>query len=169
MPGMAASGSRSRAMTWAALAQPRSARGFRLRYIRPVLTAALPLPAPIAEATLAVVEIRRSAAFGRLTGMAYAITNEDLRKRVTEVTAQSYAFGEQWIREVVREQDLPMTPGEFVRTIHALSEGLVFQRLQELDQFLVQAGGHDLVQGLEEGDELPDHVLEVVLGEFRHS
>jgi AcrR family transcriptional regulator len=83
----------------------------------------------LADATLAAIPDRSAAAVGRLTGMAYALTHEELRIKVTEFTAQSYAFGEEWLRSVTKEEDLPMPASQLVRVIHALSEGLVFQRL----------------------------------------
>jgi len=83
----------------------------------------------LADATLAVIQDRSTTAVGRLTGLAYTLTHEELRAKVTEFTAQSYAFGEQWLRSVTKEEDLPMPAGQLVRVIHALSEGLVFQRL----------------------------------------
>ena len=49
--------------------------------------------------------------------------------RVAEVTAQSYSLGEQWLRSVTNENDLPMPAGQLVRVIHALTEGLVLFRL----------------------------------------
>ena len=83
----------------------------------------------LADATLAVIPDRSAAAVGRLTGMAYTLTHEELRAKVAEVTARSYAFGEQWLRSVTKEEDLPMPADQLVRVIHALTEGLVFQRL----------------------------------------
>jgi AcrR family transcriptional regulator len=83
----------------------------------------------MAEATIAAIPDRASAAVGRLTGLAYTLTHEDMRARVASVTAESYAIGELWLREVVKKEDLPMPAGQLVRVIHALSEGLVFQRL----------------------------------------
>ncbi len=83
----------------------------------------------LADATLAAIPDRSAAAVGRLTGLAYTLTHEEFRAKVTEFTAQSYAFGEQWLRSVTREEDLPMPAGQLVRVIHALTEGLVFQRL----------------------------------------
>ena len=83
----------------------------------------------LAKATLAVMPERRGAAVGRFTGLAYALTHEELRGRVVEFTRESYAFGAEWLRSVVREEDLPMTADQFVRVVHALSEGLVFARL----------------------------------------
>jgi AcrR family transcriptional regulator len=83
----------------------------------------------MADATLAALPDRRSAAVGRLTGLAYTLTHEELREKVVELTAQSYALGEQWLRSVTNEEDLPMPAGQLVRVIHALTEGLVFLRL----------------------------------------
>jgi len=83
----------------------------------------------LADATIAAIPDRSAAAAGRLTGMAYALTHEELRAKVTEFTAQSYEFGEQWLRSVTKEEDLPMPAGQLVRVIHVLTEGLVFQRL----------------------------------------
>jgi hypothetical protein len=61
--------------------------------------------------------------------LAYTLTHEEFRAKVTDFTAQSYAFGEQWLRSVTKEEDLPMPADQLVRVMHALSEGLVFQRL----------------------------------------
>src|SRR5262249_1651702 len=83
----------------------------------------------MAEATIAAIPDRAAAAVGRLTGLAYALTHEDMRARVESVTAESYEFGEQWLREMVKKEDLPMPAGQLVRVLHALSEGLAFQRL----------------------------------------
>ena len=83
----------------------------------------------MAEATIAAIPDRAAAAVGRLTALAYTLTHEELRARVASVTAESYAFGEQWLREMVKKEDLPMPAGHLVRVIHALTEGLVFQRL----------------------------------------
>jgi AcrR family transcriptional regulator len=83
----------------------------------------------LADATLAAIPDRSAAAVGRLTGLAYTLTHEALRAKVADFTAQSYEFGEQWLRSVTKEEDLPMPADQLVRVIHALSEGLVFQRL----------------------------------------
>jgi AcrR family transcriptional regulator len=83
----------------------------------------------LADATLAAIPDRSAAAVGRLTGLAYTLTHQELRAKVAEFTAQSYALGEQWLRAVTKEEDLPMPADQLVRVIHALTEGLVFQRL----------------------------------------
>ena len=43
----------------------------------------------IAKATLKAVDERRPAAIGRLTGLAYALKNPDLRSRVHDITKRS--------------------------------------------------------------------------------
>jgi AcrR family transcriptional regulator len=83
----------------------------------------------LADATIAAIPGRSAAAVGRLTGLAYTLTHEELRTKVAEFTSQSYALGEQWLRSVTKEEDLPMPANQLVRVIHALIEGLVFQRL----------------------------------------
>lgn len=83
----------------------------------------------MADATIAAIPERATVAVGRLTGLAYTLAHEDMRARVASFTAESYAFGEAWLREVVKKEELPMPAGELVRVIHALTEGLVFQRL----------------------------------------
>jgi len=83
----------------------------------------------LAAATIAVIPERRSAAAGRLTGMAYAVNNEELRAQVREVTARSYEWGAAWLASERRGGELPMPPDLLVRVIHALTEGLVLQRL----------------------------------------
>src|SRR3954467_10573112 len=47
----------------------------------------------LADATLAAVPERSAVVVGRLTGLAYTLTHEELRAKVTDFTAQSYAFG----------------------------------------------------------------------------
>ena len=83
----------------------------------------------MADATIAAIPDRSAAAVGRLTGLAYTLAHEDMRAQVREVTAQSYAFGEQWLRAVTKEEDLPIPADQLVRVLHAMTEGLVFQRL----------------------------------------
>lgn len=83
----------------------------------------------MAEATIAAIPDRSLAAVGRLSGLAYTLAHKELREQVREITAQSYAVGEQWLRSMTRNEDLPMPADQLVRVLHALTEGLVFQRL----------------------------------------
>jgi AcrR family transcriptional regulator len=100
--------------------------------IKPQVKAGASFPAimrAMAEATIAAIPDRSTAAVGRLTGLAYTLTHEEMRAQVREITAQSYAFGEQWLRAVTKEEDLPIPAHQLVRVLHAMTEGLVFQRL----------------------------------------
>ncbi|WP_109488037.1 TetR/AcrR family transcriptional regulator [Occallatibacter savannae] len=83
----------------------------------------------VADATIAAISERESVVVGRLTGMAYAISNEEMRQRVLAVTRESYAFGEEWISSVLAPDQLPMSAGQFVRVLHVMIEGFTFQRL----------------------------------------
>jgi AcrR family transcriptional regulator len=82
----------------------------------------------LATATIAAVHDRTPVAVGRLTGLAYTLTNSELRARVHEVTKSSYEFGAEWLR-TFDERELPMPADVLVRVIHALIEGLVLQRI----------------------------------------
>lgn len=89
----------------------------------------------LAKATIAVMPDRKAAAVGRLTGIAYTLRHEDLLAQVHAVTAQSYSLGAEWLRTVVKEDELPMPAEQMVRLIHALSEGLILQTLLTPDLF----------------------------------
>jgi AcrR family transcriptional regulator len=82
----------------------------------------------LAQATLDAIPERTPVAVGRLTGMAYALTSDQLRTRVQEITAASYVVGAQWLR-TFDARELPMAPEHLVCVIHALIEGLVLQRI----------------------------------------
>ena len=83
----------------------------------------------LAEATIAAIPERRTAVVGRLTGMAHTLAHEELRAEVLRVTTASYAAGAAWLRTLAADAALPMPPDALVVVIHALTEGLVFQRL----------------------------------------
>ncbi len=83
----------------------------------------------LADATLAAVPERTAAAVGMLSGRAYALTHEDVRKRAVAVTAASYEIGAQWVRSVATREELALPPDILVRVVHALTEGLLLQRI----------------------------------------
>jgi len=62
------------------------------------------------------------------TGLAYTLTNPELRARVRDVTKESYEFGAEWLR-TFDARELPMPAEQLVCVIHALIEGLVLQRI----------------------------------------
>jgi len=83
----------------------------------------------MAAATIAALPDRSVVAVGRLTGLAYALEHPELRRRVHEVTAASYAAGAAWLETLADSDALPIPKAHLVRVIHALIEGLVLQRL----------------------------------------
>jgi AcrR family transcriptional regulator len=83
----------------------------------------------LAKATIAAIPERRLVIGGRLTGMAYALTHEEVRARVHEITAKSYEVGAAWLRAVADDSELRMPPDILVRVLHAMTEGLLIQRL----------------------------------------
>ncbi|MDO8799697.1 TetR/AcrR family transcriptional regulator [Phenylobacterium sp.] len=104
--------------------------------IKPVITPGSSLPQILhafAKATLAAVPVRQGAAAARLSGMAHTLSHEEARAQVREITAQSYAGGAAWLASILKDGDSPMPPEILVVVIHALTEGLVFQRLMTPD------------------------------------
>ena len=95
---------------------------------RPTATFAEKMRA-LAEATLAAIPERRRVAGGRLTGMAYTLKHPGMQAKVQEVTATSYTLGAEWLRSIATGDELPMPAEQLVCVIHALTEGLVYQRL----------------------------------------
>jgi AcrR family transcriptional regulator len=99
--------------------------------IKPSVTPGSDFPAilrALAEATIAAVPDRRAVAVGFLTGRAYALTHEPVRRQAREKTAISYDAGAAWLRSMVGDDALPLSPEVMVRVIHALTEGLLLQR-----------------------------------------
>jgi AcrR family transcriptional regulator len=82
-----------------------------------------------ADAAIAAIPERRAAAVGFLTGRAYALSHEAIRARVHDLTSESFDAGAAWLRVTADEDELAMPPDILVRVIHALTEGLLLQRL----------------------------------------
>lgn len=87
----------------------------------------------LAEATIAAMPVRSDAAIGRLTGMAHTLSDEALLAQVHETTAKSYDEGAAWLCSVTAPGERPMSPDLLVRVIHAMTEGLVLQRIMTPD------------------------------------
>ena len=83
--------------------------------------------AAAAEAVIAALPERRSAAVGALTFRAYALSHEEVRETFRDKMAPGYALGAEWFRSVCSESELPMPPEILVRVINSLIEGLMFQ------------------------------------------
>jgi len=88
----------------------------------------------LAAALIAALPERRLAAQGRLTGIAYALRHEPMRQRVREITRRTYDAGAAWLK-AGGPPELPMPADVLVRVVHALIEGLTYQRLLTPDLF----------------------------------
>src|SRR5262245_64153131 len=82
----------------------------------------------LAAATLAAVDERQPAAIGRLTGLAYALKNAELRSRVHDITKNSYEVGAEWL-STFDPGELAMEPEHLVCVLHGSREGVVMHRL----------------------------------------
>ena len=80
----------------------------------------------LADAFIAVLPERADTAYGRLTGMAYSLIVQDMKAKIHAVTAENFELGAAWLAEAL---DLAVPANTLVVALHALMEGLTFQRL----------------------------------------
>lgn len=82
----------------------------------------------LGEAVVASVPARRAQAVGAFSFQQYALTHEELRARLVEANADLYHWAEQNFLQVVPESALPIPADQFVKVLHALTEGLLYLR-----------------------------------------
>jgi len=82
----------------------------------------------LGEAVVAAVPARRAQAVGAVSFQQYALTHEELRTRLVAANADIYRLAEQELLECIPESLLPMPADQFVRVLHALTDGLLFLR-----------------------------------------
>lgn len=82
----------------------------------------------LGEAVVASIPARRTQAMGAFSFQQYALTHEDLRARLVEMNADIYRWAEHYLLQVVPESALPMPASQFVRVLHALTDGLLYLR-----------------------------------------
>jgi AcrR family transcriptional regulator len=82
----------------------------------------------VGEAVIAAIPARRAQALGALSFQIYALTHEDMRSRIAALHADLYRRGAERLDEHVPPGELPMPAEEFVRVLHALTDGLLFLR-----------------------------------------
>jgi AcrR family transcriptional regulator len=83
----------------------------------------------LADAVIAAIPERRVAAIGALTFRAYALRHDAVRVQFRDAMAAGYDAGAAWLRTAVDSDELPLPAEILVRVIHALMEGLIFQRI----------------------------------------
>ena len=82
----------------------------------------------LGEAVVAAVPVRRAQAVGAFSFQQYALTHEELRERLVEASTDIYRWTEQALLQAVPESLLPMPADQFVRVLHALTDGLLYLR-----------------------------------------
>jgi AcrR family transcriptional regulator len=79
----------------------------------------------LAEDLIAQAPSARATATKLVAFQLYALTHEDMRMRVAKERAEIYRRLEAWARRVLPVDELPMSLAQFVRMLHALSNGLL--------------------------------------------
>jgi AcrR family transcriptional regulator len=80
----------------------------------------------LADAVVAAMPARRSAAIGAASFQLYALTHQVMRERVAAANAEIYRQMAAGLRHFGAEAELAMPPDLFVRVAHALIDGLMF-------------------------------------------
>lgn len=82
----------------------------------------------LGEAVVAAIPERRTSAIGALSFQLYALRHEEMRARLVAVNEEIYRWAAQQLVTLIAPEDLPMPPEDFVRVLHALTDGLLFLR-----------------------------------------
>ena len=82
----------------------------------------------VGEAVVAAIPARRAQALGALSFQIYALTHDEMRSRIAQLNAEIYRRGGDRLQQLFPTENLPMPADQFVRVLHALSDGLLFLR-----------------------------------------
>jgi AcrR family transcriptional regulator len=82
----------------------------------------------IGEAVIAAAPLRQTRAVGALSFQLYALTHPKLQARIARQNAQIYREMAAGLTQFIPVQDLPIPAEQFIRVIHALTDGLLFKR-----------------------------------------
>jgi AcrR family transcriptional regulator len=82
----------------------------------------------LGKAVAAAAAKRRAIAVGALSFQLYALTHEEMRARLVETNQEIYGWAAAQLLQFIPADKLPLPPGEFVRVIHALTDGLLALR-----------------------------------------
>jgi AcrR family transcriptional regulator len=80
----------------------------------------------LAEAVIAALPARRTAAIGAASFQFYALTHEKMRARFVQLNSEAYRRAAQEMLAYIPERKLPMPAQVFVRVLHGIIEGLTF-------------------------------------------
>ena len=82
----------------------------------------------LGKAVAAAAEERKAGAVGALSFQLYALTHEEMRSRLAQANAETYRWAEGELKKFVTAGEFPVPPAQFVRVLHALTEGLLALR-----------------------------------------
>lgn len=82
----------------------------------------------VGKAAAEAVPERRANAIAALSFQIYALGNETMRERMVETDAACYAWATERLLAAIPASKLPLPPEEFVRLLHALTDGLITLR-----------------------------------------
>lgn len=82
----------------------------------------------IGEAVVAAAPSRQTRAVGALSFQIYALTHPEMRARIEKQNAEIYRHMAAALTRFVPPGELPIPAEEFIRVIHALTDGLLFKR-----------------------------------------
>ena len=82
----------------------------------------------LGKAVAAAAEERKAVAVGAISFQLYALTHEEMRSRLARANAEIYRWAVEELKKFVPPSELPVPPAQFVRVVHALTEGLLALR-----------------------------------------
>jgi AcrR family transcriptional regulator len=88
----------------------------------------------LAQAVIASVPARQAVAVRALEFQLYAMKHPAMRARLAQYSAEAYRYAQAALLEAVPAESLPMPAATFVRVLHCLMDGLLFERFQVPDE-----------------------------------
>lgn len=82
----------------------------------------------IGEAVVAAAPLRETRAVGALSFQMFAMTHPKLRARIEKQNAEIYRQMAVGLTQFIPREELPIPAEQFVRVVHALTDGLLFKR-----------------------------------------
>ena len=87
----------------------------------------------IGKAVANAAKVRRPMAVGAASFQLYALSNEPMRTRIAKQNAEIYRHLAKALTKYIPARELPMPANKFVRVMHALSDGLMFEHFMAPD------------------------------------
>jgi AcrR family transcriptional regulator len=81
----------------------------------------------VGKAVAEAAKARRPMAVGAASFQLYALSNEPMRARIAKENAEIYKLLAKAIVQYIPAEELPMPAVKFVRVMHALTDGLMFE------------------------------------------